>query len=184
VGSRWIVHYSFPVILEAAPERLIFFAFFNNKRYAILPLLRMRKIYLAALLIICISQSCRQKETLTREEVMAAIQRFDTGWKNKNSKMVDSVLSPSYIYFTQSGGIFDRKNVVHTAGSVDYMLDTVQRQQFDIKIEGNTAVVNTLWRAKGSYFGTPFNDSQRCSVTLIKNNGKVEILSEHCTPIK
>ncbi len=144
----------------------------------------MRKMYLSLIFIICISHSCRQKEILTREEVTAAIQYFDNGWKTKNSKTVDSILSPSYIYFTQSGGIFDRKNVVHTAGSADYMLDTVQRQQFDIKIEGNTAVVNTLWAAKGSYFGTPFNDSQRCSITLIKNNGKVEILSEHCTPIK
>lgn len=144
----------------------------------------MRKMYLLLIFIICISHSCRQKETLTTEEVTAAIQHFDNGWKTKNSKTVDSILSPSYIYFTQSGGIFDRKNVVHTAGSADYILDTVHRQQFDIKIEGNTAVVNTLWRAKGSYFDTPFNDSQRCSITLIKNNGKVEILSEHCTPIK
>jgi Tfp pilus assembly protein PilZ len=144
----------------------------------------MRKLYLPLIFIISISQSCRQKEVLTREEVTAAIHLFDSGWKNKNSKMVDSVLSASYIYFTQSGGIFDRKNVVYTAGSDDYVLDTVQRQQFDIKIDGNTAIVNTIWKAKGSYFGTAFNDWQRCSITLIKNNGKVMILSEHCTPIK
>ncbi len=144
----------------------------------------MKKIFCTAIFIILIFQSCNQKETLTREEVLAAIQRFDEGWKNKNAKTVDSVLSPSYIYFTQSGGVFDRKNIVHTAGSADYKIDTVQRQQIDIKIEGNTAVVNTLWKAKGSYFGTAFNDIQRCSITIIKNNGKVEILSEHCTPVK
>lgn len=115
---------------------------------------------------------------------MAAIQRFDEGWKNKNADSVDAILSPSYVYYTQSGGTFDRKNVVNTAGSPDYKLDTVNRQQFEIKIEGNTAVINTVWNAKGSYFGTPFNDSQRCSLTIIKTNGKVEILSEHCTPIK
>lgn len=115
---------------------------------------------------------------------MAAIHRFDVGWKNKNVKTIDSILSASYIYFTRSGGIFDRKNVVFTAGSADYKLDTVNRQEFDIKIQGNTAVVNTVWYAKGSYFDKPFNDTQRCSITVIKNNGKVEILSEHCTPIK
>ena len=144
----------------------------------------MKRIYFAAIVIIFIGQSCTQKETLTREEVVAAIQRFDTGWKNKNTITVDSVLSPSYVYFTQSGGVFDRKSVVQTAGSPDYKLETMQREQFDIKIEGNTAVVNTIWNAKGSYFDSPFNDRQRCSITLIKKNGKVEILSEHCTPIK
>jgi len=144
----------------------------------------MKKMYFAAIVIVFIGQSCTQKEMLTREEVVTAIQRFDDGWKNKKATTVDSVLSPSYVYYTQSGGVFDRKSVVQTAGSTDYKLDTMHREQFDIKIEGNTAVVNTIWNAKGSYFNTPFDDRQRCSITLIKKNGKVEILSEHCTPIK
>lgn len=144
----------------------------------------MIKIYVFVVLIVFTSLSCQQKEILTREEVVNAIQHFDDGWKNKNATAVDEVLSPSYVYYTQSGGTFDRKNIVHTAGSPDYKLDTVNRQQFDIKIEGNTAVVNTIWNAKGSYFDTPFNDTQRCSITVIKKNGKVQILSEHCTPIK
>ena len=144
----------------------------------------MKKMYFAVMFIILACQSCQQKQVLTKEEVIAAIQRFDKGWKEKNAKAVDSVLSPSYVYFTQSGGTFDRENIVQTAGSSDYKLDTVQRQQFDIKIEGNTAIVNTVWKGKGSYFDAPFNDSQRCSITIIKNNGKVEILSEHCTLIK
>jgi ketosteroid isomerase-like protein len=144
----------------------------------------MKKLYYTSLLIIFGGSSCLQKETLTREEVLSAIQHFDNAWKNKNAKTVDSVLSPSYIYFTQSGGFFDRKNVVQTAASPDYKLQTLQREQLDIKIEGNTAVVNTIWKAAGTYFGTPFNDRQRCSITIIKNKGKVEILSEHCTLIK
>jgi Domain of unknown function (DUF4440) len=144
----------------------------------------MLKKPLEIILIAFASLSCQQKETLTQEEVLVAIQHFDEGWKNKNADAVDAVLSPSYVYYTQSGGTFDRTNVVNTAGSPDYRLDTVRRQQFDIKIEGNTAVVNTVWNAKGSYFDTPFNDSQRCSITIIKKDGKVQILSEHCTPIK
>jgi hypothetical protein len=144
----------------------------------------MRKVHIGIILFTLTNLSCQQKETLTQQEVMAAIHRFDAGWKNKIVTAIDSILSASYIYFTQSGGIFDRKNVVYTAGSTDYKLDSVNRKQFDIKIEGNTAVVNTVWYAKGSYFEKPFNDTQRCSITVIKNNGKVKILSEHCTPIK
>ncbi len=143
----------------------------------------MKKIFYGLVLFIPIIMSC-DHETLTRDEVIAAIHAFDTGWKNKNAGTVDSVLSPSYIYFTQSGGIFDRKNIVHTAGSPDYQLDSMLRKQFDIKIEGNTAVVNTTWYGKGSYFATPFNETQRCSITVIKRAGKVEILAEHCTVVK
>ena len=132
----------------------------------------MKKIKFATIFIMLIGQCCNHKEILTKEKVIAAVQRFDNGWKLKNSKTVDSILSASYIYFTQSGGIFDRNNVVHTAGSTDYLLDFVQRQQFDIKIEENTAIVNTVWIGKGTYLNTPFNDSQRCSITLIKKKGK------------
>ena len=144
----------------------------------------MRNLYFVVILLTLTSLSCSQQEILTREEVVAAIERFDNGWKNKQPGIVDSVLSPAYIYFTQSGGTFDRANILKTAASTDYTLQSLQRRQYDIKIEGNTAVVNTIWIGKGVYFDIPFNDTQRCSVTLIKNKGRVKILSEHCTPIK
>jgi len=144
----------------------------------------MKNVFPIIVFVAFFSLSCKQTETLTREEVMTVIRNFDNAWKNKNAGGVDSVLSPSYIYFTQSGGAFGKNNILQTAGSDDYKLDSMERQQLDIKIEGNTAIVNTIWNGKGSYFGNEFNDKQRCSVTIIKRKGKVEILSEHCTLIR
>lgn len=128
--------------------------------------------------------ACKQKDVLTTAEVEAVIHRFDEGWKSKNAALVDSVLSPKYIYFTQSGRTFDRAGVVQTAGSSVYQLQTMEREQYTIQLEGNTAVVNTVWKGKGSYHGEEFDDRQRCSITIVKHNGKVKILSEHCTPIR
>ena len=137
-----------------------------------------------ALLVISITlHSCKQ-DTLSREEVTKVIDRFDRGWRNKDAQLVDSTLSPSYIYFTQSGGVVSRATVVQTAASPSYKLTTMARRQFDIVIEGNTAIVNTIWAAQGEYTGRAFNDSQRCSITVIKQDGQVSILSEHCAPIK
>ena len=132
----------------------------------------MKKMYLISAILLFTGQSCKYKETLTPEEVTSAVKRFDNGWRYKNAKAVDSVLSPSYIYFTQSGGIFKRANVMQTAASSDYQIETLQREQLDIKIEGNTAIVNTIWKAKGVYFGVPFNDTQRCSIPLLKTMEK------------
>ena len=129
--------------------------------------------------------SCTKTQSpLSREEVIAVIKRFDVGWKNKDVKLVDSVLAPSYIYFTQSGGIFSRENLVQTAGSADYTLDTFERSHYFVELFENTAVVSTKWAGKGIYIGVPFDEIQRCSLTIIKANGKVEILTEHCTLIK
>ncbi|MEO6219495.1 MAG: nuclear transport factor 2 family protein [Ginsengibacter sp.] len=127
--------------------------------------------------------ACQQQEIITEQEVMNTIQKFDVGWLNKRFSTVDSVLAPSYVYFTQSGGTFIRDSVVATAGENSYMLDTMSRTEFVITTYDNTAVVSTRWKGKGIYRGTPFNEDQRCSIVLVKRKNKVEILSEHCTPV-
>lgn len=143
----------------------------------------MKSFTIICLLLVTFS-SCIRKQILTEEEVINVIKRFDEGWRNKNLKAVDSVLAPSYIYFTQSGGTFIRDSVVTTAGSPAYVLESMDRAEFKIKLYGNTAVVSTRWQGKGNYKGVPFNEDQRCSITIIKHNNKIEILTEHCTPIK
>ena len=127
--------------------------------------------------------SCEQKDAITKEEVINAINKFDSGWENKNLHAVDSVLSPAYIYFTQSGSTFSRDSVVATAGENSYILQDMSRSELAITLYGNTAIVSTRWKGKGVYRGMPFNEDQRCSIVLIKKDNRVEILSEHCTPI-
>lgn len=142
----------------------------------------MRRI-ISFLCVLTLLYSCNSND-ITKEEVIEAINKFDNGWEKKNLKAVDSILSPAYIYFTQSGGTFSRDSVVATAGENSYILSDVSRTEFVITTYGNTAVVSTRWKGKGIYRGTPFNEDQRCSVVVIKKDGKVEILSEHCTPVK
>lgn len=145
----------------------------------------MRRGFLFFLLLIMAFHSCKPKQPpLTTEEVTNVINRFDDGWENKNLQKVDSALSPLYVYFTQSGGVFSRDSVVATAGELTYILQSMSRSEFDIMLSGNTAVVSTRWKGKGLYRGVPFDEDQRCSIVVIKKNNKVEILSEHCTPIR
>lgn len=136
------------------------------------------------LLIILFTSCVQTPAPLTREEVITVIRKFDDGWRQKNMKEVDAVLAPAYVYFTQSGGTFSRDSVVATAGSVNYTLEDMSRSAYDVQLFENTAVVSTRWQGKGVYHGTAFNEDQRCSITIIKHHNKIEILSEHCTPIK
>lgn len=144
----------------------------------------MRTEIVSFLLLIITMYSCTRQQPLTKDEVINAIKKFDDGWQNKNLNAVDSVLAPAYIYFTQSGGTFSRDSVVATAGENSYTLHDMSRSEFDVTLDDNTAIVSTRWKGKGTYRGVPFNEDQRCSIVLIKKNNKVEILSEHCTPIK
>lgn len=136
------------------------------------------------LLLTGCSSTSTKKDLLTEEEVTSVLKKFDTGWRNKKSELVDSALSQQYVYYTQSGKAFDRNGIISTAASNVYLLDDMERKNLDIHIDGHTAVVNTIWRGKGIYYGEAFNDTQRCSVTIVKHDGEVKILAEHCTPIK
>jgi Domain of unknown function (DUF4440) len=144
----------------------------------------MKKFFLSLILIVFAFTSCLKNRVLTEEEVLTIINTFDSGWRNKNLHTVDSVLAPGYVYFTQSGGVFSRDGVVQTAGSPAYTLDSMNRTDFTVALYDNTAIVSTRWRGRGIYKGRPFDENQRCSITVVKLDGKVQILSEHCTPIK
>ncbi len=144
----------------------------------------MRIIYFVLLFLFFSSCKDKMPAPLTEQEVHDVIKKFDEGWRTKNAKEVDAVLSKQYLYFTQSGNTFDRANLVKTAESSVYQLQTMEREQFTMQIEGNTAVVNTVWKGKGTYHGENFDDKQRCSITVVKVNDEVKILAEHCTPIR
>jgi len=142
------------------------------------------KIHLFFLLLLSALHSCRQNQGVTEREAIQVINKFDDGWQNKNRHIVDSVLAPAYVYFTQSGSIFSRDSVVATAGESSYILQNTSRSEFVVTLYDNTAIVSTRWKGKGIYRGAPFDYDQRCSIVVIKKDNKVEILSEHCTPIK
>jgi hypothetical protein len=63
------------------------------------------KLLILFAIVLSIAVSCSSKkveeEVLTEQGVMAVVERFDEGWKNKNKALVDSVLSDQYLYFTQ-----------------------------------------------------------------------------------
>jgi hypothetical protein len=139
---------------------------------------------LIGLLFYSCDQESKTLNPLTEDESINIIKKFDKGWDKKDMRIIDSVLSPSYLYFTQSGGIFSRDSVVATAGESSYKLNQVSRSEFEVTLSGNTAVVSTRWKGKGSYRGNAFDEDQRCSVIVIKEGDRVRILSEHCTPIK
>ena len=146
----------------------------------------MMKNFFSFLLLTVTFYGCYTKTaaSLTQDEAIGVINKFDDGWKNKNMEKVDSALSPMYVYFTQSGGIFSRDSVVATAGESTYELHDMSRSEFNVEIINNTAVVSTRWKGKGSYRGTPFDEDQRCSIVVVKKGDLVQIFSEHCTPIK
>jgi len=111
------------------------------------------------------------------------LEKYDQAWLSKNVKAFEALLSPSYLYFTSSGRVMERKEMLAMLASPDYKIESGSRDEVRVLVTESTAILSTRWRGKGTYEGKPFLDDQRCSV-VISLGLTPEVLSEHCTNLQ
>ena len=153
-------------------------------------ILSMRKIILMAFITLAYAacneqqQETKNIESLSEKEVEEFIRAYDDMWTRKDTIMMKESMSDNYIYFSSTGRTIDRKSILDWFNPADkYKVDTATRNEIKISIEGNTAIVSSRWVGQGSFAGEKFSDDQRCSLVIRKQNGKLKIVSEHCTQI-
>src|ERR1044072_93293 len=115
--------------------------------------------------------------------VMAALDKYDKAWNGKDQKTVDKILAPDYIYFSSTGGTTSRRRTLEFLVSPDYKLTFVERSEIKNFLTGDTAIVSSRWKGKGTYGKEEINDDQRCSLVFSKIKGSWKLASEHCTQI-
>jgi ketosteroid isomerase-like protein len=116
-------------------------------------------------------------------DITSLVERYDAAWNHKDVAAIKRILAADYVYFTSKGGVQSRQHVLDMASSPKYMLASAERNEMKIYRMADTAVVGSRWKGHGSYDGQPFNDDQRCSIVLGRENREWKILSEHCTQI-
>ena len=124
------------------------------------------------------------ENALTEKEVRNFINDYDNMWAKRDTTALKEAMADNYIYFTSVGITTDRKEILGWFVPADkYKVDTAVRSEIDVTIHGNTAIVSSRWIGSGSFDGEKFRDDQRCSLTIQKENGKMKLISEHCTQI-
>lgn len=112
-----------------------------------------------------------------------AIARCDAAWRARDAAALEEVVGAEYVYFTSRGGQWSRTRWLEFMLSPEYELAEARRTEIDVHVTGDTAVASTRWIGHGRYDGKPFDDDQRCSLTLARGADGWKILSEHCTQI-
>ena len=139
------------------------------------------------LVILLAITACNDKngnEVITDAEVKEFISSYDSSWHKRDTNSLKGLMDEQYIYFTSYGGTLSRDHLMGWFTPADkYKVDTASRSEVSYKINGNTAIVSSRWIGNGSFGEEKFDDDQRCSLVLQKKNGKLKIISEHCTQI-
>lgn len=150
----------------------------------------MRYIILSAFIAI-VTASCNEQEQeiknlepLSEKEVEEFIRAYDDIWARRDTILMKETMSDKYIYFSSTGRTIDRKSILDWFYPADkYKVDSASRNEINITTEGNIAIVSSRWVGEGSFGSEKFSDDQRCVLVIHKQNGKLKILTEHCTQI-
>lgn len=67
----------------------------------------------------------------------------------KEKRVVDSLYSGQYRYFTSVGGISSRARNLEILAADYYKLNTTNRMEIEINIDGNIAIVSSRWQGTG-----------------------------------
>jgi ketosteroid isomerase-like protein len=117
------------------------------------------------------------------EAVRSVVATMDSAWNRKDTAAVSRLLLPTYVYFSSHGNISPRGQSLAMLAAPHYQLEYADRSELEIHLSGNSAVVGSRWRGRGSWEGRSFVDDQRCSLTLARGPEGWRVLSEHCTQI-
>lgn len=142
--------------------------------------MKLKCISLLMVTVFCLAATAQTKEA---SEVIETLQRYDQAWNHKDSATVDHVLAAEYVYFSSTGSLTSRQKTLELLASPKYHLNSAERSEIKTFRTGDTVVVSSRWRGKGTYNDEPINDDQRCSLVFGKEGKDWKLLSEHCTQI-
>jgi ketosteroid isomerase-like protein len=118
------------------------------------------------------------------DPVRETLNKYDRAWNAKETKAIADMLDENYVYFSSVGTLTDKKSTLEFLAKPDYKLTFVDRSEIRVHIsDGNTAIVSSRWKGKGSWSGGEINDDQRCGQVFVKRGKAWKLVSEHCVQI-
>jgi len=117
------------------------------------------------------------------EDVLQTLKKYDEAWNKKDSATVDKLLAAEYVYFSSTGTTASRQRTLEFLSSPKYHLTSAERSEIKTFRTGDTVIVSSRWKGKGTYNEEAINDDQRCSLVFAKQGKLWKLLSEHCTQI-
>ncbi|MEQ1765633.1 MAG: nuclear transport factor 2 family protein [Pyrinomonadaceae bacterium] len=134
--------------------------------------------------VLCTFMASGQAADNLTDPVRDALAKYDRAWNAKDSETVAEMLDDSYVYFSSTGTLTNKKSTLEFLAKPDYKLTSVTRSEHKLhSYDGKVAVVSSRWQGKGSWSGGEINDDQRCGQVFVKRGKAWKLVSEHCVQI-
>ncbi|HEX5831640.1 MAG TPA: nuclear transport factor 2 family protein [Gemmatimonadaceae bacterium] len=121
---------------------------------------------------------------LEADAVLEAVRALDAALARKDTAAAGRWLAPGYRYFSSTGQVWARARFLEFLSAPAYRLDRARRSELEPLVDGAAAVVSSRWIGAGVYGTESFDDDQRCSLVLVRQEEGWRLLAEHCTQIR
>ncbi|WP_460911680.1 nuclear transport factor 2 family protein [Spirosoma areae] len=137
-----------------------------------------RSIFLVTLLMqaaICVSgQSTDEKA------VRKTLDELAIAMRNKDVAELDRIYAIDYTFVSPSSGVLSNKSERIAAVKSGKPLEYLAYEDKKVRIYGKTAVVTTTVKSK---YASQDSTQSKATLTMVKNNGRWQIVAGHATPI-
>src|SRR5262252_5184412 len=116
-----------------------------------------------------------EKELLKIEEEFAeAIVKNDV-------EGIGRLVADDWIIIDPNGEIVDRTRFFEVIKSGALMHDTMQSEDFRVRVYGDSAVVTAITSTKGKFMGQEFSTRERATDVFVKREGRWQCVLTHLT---
>ena len=120
------------------------------------------------------------KETSAPDEELEIRKLLDeqgAALKGKDIEALKSMWADDYIFVNPTGQVVTKEQRLKVLGSSDTRIDSLSRDDVNIRIYGDAAVAISLTNAKGRVAGGEIDAQFRGTTVLVKRNGRWIIVS-------
>ena len=118
------------------------------------------------------------------QELLKPEKEFGEAIVKNDLEGIGRLVTDDWIIIDPNGEIVDRTRFFEVIKSGALTHDTMESEDFRVRVYGDSAVVTAITRTKGKFMGQEFSTRERATDVLVKRYGRWQCVLTHLTRIQ
>jgi ketosteroid isomerase-like protein len=115
------------------------------------------------------------------EELLKLEKEFAESIVKNDLEGIARIVADDWIIIGPEGEIVDRSRFFEVIKSGALTHDTMESEDFRVRVYGDSAVVTGITRTKGKFMGQEFSTQERATDVFVKRDGRWQCVLTHLT---
>ena len=121
------------------------------------------------------------KTSGAEEELLKVEKAFAEAIVRNDLECIGRLVADDWIIIDPNGEIVDRPRFFEVIKSGALTHDTMESEDFRVRVYGNSAVVTGVTRTKGKFVGQEFSTQERATDVFVRRDGRWRCVLTHLT---